>query len=332
MRKRVWLIIAMVILAVCVVGTVDAQMKGKKITLYYVDHGTPGNPFWVVYFRGIDDAAALLKPMGVEVKHLSSGADVKKQMDLLRQAVAANPDGLVTSMIDPKSFDPILKPLVDKGVPIMAVNVEDPRPVGQRIPYLAYYGEDTWKSGVELADAFIRYIEQTGGKKPTFILLGNPQAGHYVWEARLQKFAETLQAKYGTKSERIVIGEDPTKATEIVKAYLVKNPKVDVIVTTNWQTHANVALLKSMGKTPGKDVYLAAFDLMPELMQDIKDGTVVCTHDQQQYLQGFLPLMDLYLNLTAYSVHPFGIVGTGPIIVDKTNVDSVLAGTKAGYR
>ncbi|HVO38053.1 MAG TPA: substrate-binding domain-containing protein [Spirochaetia bacterium] len=332
MKRRVLMVLALIVLAVCVVGTVSAQMKGKKITLYYVDHGTPGNPFWVVYFRGIDDAAAMLKQYGVEVKHLSSGADVKKQIDLLKQAAAANPDGLVTSMIDPKSFDPILKPLAAKGVPIMAVNVEDPRPVGERIPYLAYYGEDTWKSGVELADAFIRYVERSGGKKPQFILLGNPQAGHYVWEARLQKFAETLAAKWGTKSEKIVIGEDPTKALEIVKASLVKNPKVDVIVTTNWQTHANVGLLKSMGKTPGKDVYLAAFDLMPELMQDIKDGTVVATHDQQQYLQGFLPLMDLYLNLTAYSVHPFNIVGTGPIIVDKSNVDSVFAGTKAGYR
>jgi len=332
MKSRALMILATIVLAVCAPGRADAQMKGKKITLYYVDHGTPGNPFWVVYFRGIDDAAAILKPLGVEVKHLSSGADVKKQIDLLKQAAAANPDGLVTSMIDPKSFEPILKPLVDNGVPIMAVNVEDPRPVGQRIPYLAYYGEDTWKSGVELADAFIRYVEQTGGKKPQLILLGNPQAGHYVWEARLQKFAETLEAKWGTKSEKIVIGEDPTKAGEIVKASLVKNPQIDVIVTTNWQTHANVALLKSMGKTPGKDVYLAAFDPMPELLQDIKDGLVVATHDQQQYLQGFLPLMDLYLNLTAYGVHPFGIVGTGPIIIDKTNVDSVFAGTKAGYR
>ena len=110
---------------------VDAQAK-KKITLYYVDHGVPGNPFWVVYFRGIEDAAKMLAPFGVEVKHLSAEADVKKQIDMLKQAVAANPDGLVLTMIDPKSFDPILKPLIDKGVPIMAANVEDPRPVGQR--------------------------------------------------------------------------------------------------------------------------------------------------------------------------------------------------------
>jgi simple sugar transport system substrate-binding protein len=334
-RRSVLLVVSLIALTLMVVGatTAAAQSKtGKKILLYYVDHGVPGNPFWAVYFKGIDDAAAMLAPFGVEVKHLSAEADVKKQIDMLKQAVAANPDGLALTMIDPKSFDPILKPLIAKGVPIMAANVEDPRPVGQRIPYLTYYGEDSSKSGVEVAAAFIRNINESGGKKPTFVLLCNPMAGHLVWEARLRQFGEALAKEYGTKSEKIVVGEDPTKAMEIIRAYLVKNPKVDVICAPVHFTHANVKLLKDLGKVAGKDVYLACFDLMLETLQDIKDGKVVATHDQEQYLQGFLPLMDLYLYLTKYGVHPYGIVGTGPIIIDKNNVDTVLEGTRTGYR
>jgi len=338
MKKRfLWLIVSMVVLSLLIFFNGAPKEKApeakvKKYTFYYVDHGVPGNPFWAVYFKGIEEAAAALAPYGVEVKHLSAEADVKKQIDMLKQAVAANPDGLVTTMIDPKSFDPILKPAIAKGLPVMAANVEDPRPVGERIPYLAYYGEDTWKSGVELADAVIRYIKETNGFKPKFVLLCNPMAGHYVWEARLQMVGETLEKAYGTKSEKIVVGEDPTKAMEIIRAYVVKNPNVDMIVAPVHFTHACTTLLPQLGKTPGKDIYLACFDLMAETLQDIKDGKVIATHDQQQYLQGFLPLIDLYLYLEKYKVHPYGIVGTGPIIVDRHNVDSVLAGTKAGYR
>ncbi|MCX6089641.1 MAG: substrate-binding domain-containing protein [Candidatus Atribacteria bacterium] len=304
----------------------------KKYTLYYVDHGTPGNPFWAVYFRGIEDAAELLKPYGVEVKHLSAEADVKKQIDMLKIAVATNPDGLVTSMIDPKTFDPILRPAVEKGMALMAVNVEDPRPVGERIPYLTYYGEDTWKSGVELAAAFIKYVKDTNGFKPKHVLLCNPMAGHYVWEARLQKFGESLEKEYGTKQDKVVVGEDPTKAMEIIRASLVKNPDIDVICAPVHFTHANVSLVKELGREAGKDIYLCCFDMMPETLLDIKEGRVVCTHDQQQYLQGFLPLLDLYLYLSKQKVHPYGIVSTGPIIIDKSNVDTVIEGAKAGYR
>jgi simple sugar transport system substrate-binding protein len=333
-RRLLFVTVSIVVFSLVLFFSVQGKVAeaAAKYTLYYVDHGTPGNPFWIVYFKGIDEAAAMLKPYGVEVKHLSAEADVKKQIDMLKQAVAANPDGLVTSMIDPKSFDPILRPAIEKGMALMAANVEDPRPVGERIPYLAYYGEDTWKSGAELADAFIQYIKETNGFKPKFALLCNPMAGHYVWEARLQKFGEGLAKEYGTENEKVVVGEDATKAMEITRAYLVKNPKVDVIVAPVQFTHANVGLLKQMGKEAGKDIYLACFDLMPLTLQDIKDGKVVCTHDQQQYLQGFLPLMDLYLYLTKYKMHPFGIVGTGPIIVDRHNVDAVIEGTKAGYR
>ena len=309
-----------------------ANAADKKYTFYYVDHGTPGNPFWAVYYKGIDDATQMLAQYGVEVKHLSAEADVKKQIDMLKMAVAANPDGLVTSMIDPKSFDPILRPAIEKGMALMAVNVEDPRPPEERIPYLAYYGEDTWKSGVELGAAFIKYVKETNGFHPKHVLLCNPMAGHYVWEARLEKFGETLEKEYGTKQDKVVVGEDPTKAMEIIRAFLVKNPDVDVICAPVHFTHANVSLVKELGKEAGKDIYLTCFDMMPETLQDIKEGKVVCTHDQQQYLQGFLPLIDLYLYKAKYSVHPYGIVSTGPIIIDRSNVDTVIEGAKAGYR
>ena len=334
--KYVALVLAMTLAVGTVFGLTLSTAAGaaakKEYIFYYVDHGTPGNPFWSVYYKGIEDAAKWLAPYGVKVKHLSAEADVKKQIEQLKLAVATNPDGIVTSIIDPETFDPSLRPAIERGVAVMAANVEDPRPFDKRIPYLTYYGEDTWRSGVEVAQGLMKYINETNGFKPKHALLCNPMAGHYVWEARLKTFGEALKEKFGTELEKIVVGEDPTKAMELIRAYLVRHPETDVICAPVHFTHECVSLVEEFGRKAGKDFYLACFDLMPETLQDIKDGKIAATHDQEQYLQGFLPLIDLYLYFEKYGVHPYGRVSTGPIIVDRHNVDTVMKGAKAGYR
>jgi len=316
--------IALSLFVIVAATAVNAQ-SSKKLTFYYVDHGTPGM-FWSVYYKGIEDATRMLAPLGVEVKHLEAGeVDFQGKAETLQQAVAANPDGLVTSIGDPKTYESILKPLIDKGVPIMAANTEDPRPVGERIPYLAYYGEDTSTSGTALADALIADIKESGGKKPGFALLVTPVAGSPNWVSRLKLFGERLAREYGTKSEQVT----DTNGT-IMSSYLQRHPNVDVVCAFEGEAHYYLSALRAAGKVPGKDVYVVCFNVGASSLQDIKDGTITVGYDEQQYLQGFLPLYDLYLYLTRYHVHPVRVI-TG-MLVDRHNADSVLKGALMGYR
>jgi simple sugar transport system substrate-binding protein len=313
-------------LIVLVAGLAGAQ---KKLTFYYLDHGSNGSPaFWPQYYRGIRDATEMLAPLGVEVKHLAAGElDFKTQEEMLRQAVAANPDGLVTSIRDPKSYEAILKPLIAKGVPIMAANIDDPRPVRERIPYLAYYGEDQKRAGAELAEAVIAQVKKTGAEKPQRALLASSGAvGDPGWQERLQSFAERLAREYGTTSEQITETDGSQMA-----AYLAKNPNVDVLCAhESWTWYRYLGQLKGMGKTPGKDILIACFDSSSGILPYLKDGEVVAAYDQQQYLQGFLPLFDLYLYMTKGTVHPVS-VDTG-MLIDRSNADSIQEGAWAGYR
>ena len=319
---------ALALFMVAGAGRAIAQ-GGQKLTIYYVDHGVKmqNYPFWPVYYKGIEDATAMLAPLGVEVKHLIAGEEnLQTQIDMLRQAVAANPDGLVTTMRDPKSYESILKPLIEKGIPIMAANVEDPRPSGQRIPYLAYYGEDNSKSGTDLAEALIARLKETRAKKPGFALLVAPVANNLLWETRLRLFGERLAKEYGTKYETIV---DLNQTG--MRAYVEKHPEVDIICAHEYPIHSQyIQQLKGMGKHPGKDIYLACIDVGAGSLQDFKDGYVAAAYDEQPYLQGYLPLFDLYLYLTKHKVHPVRV--TTGIIIDQHNVDSVLGGARAGYR
>ena len=68
------------------------------------------------------------------------------------------------------------------------------------------------------------------------------------------------------------------------------------------------------------------------MLNDIKNGSMSFVVDQQQYLQGYLPIVILYL----YNKHEGNTVGggtsvpTGPLLVDKTNVAKVQAAIAAG--
>ena len=326
-RRGLFTIVSTAALLVCalsVPGNAQAQ-AGRKLTFYYVDHGNsdPGYPYWPAYYKGIADAAAMLAPLGVEVKHLSAGEkDLKTQAEMLASAVGANPDGLVTTMRDPETYESILKPLIDKGVPIMAANIFDPRPSGQRIPYLAYYGEDYKRSGAELAEAVIANIKQSGGMKPQSALLVSPSpaAGNGGWDDRFQGFGERLAKEYGTKWQTITDLDGNQMA-----AFLKKDPTVDLILAhEGWVWYKYLSDLKGMRKSPGKDIYIACIAASQQILYYIKNGNVIAADDDQKYLQGFLPLFDLYLYLKKGGVHPTSVI-TG-MIIDRTNVESILKG------
>jgi simple sugar transport system substrate-binding protein len=150
--------------------------------------------------------------------------------------------------------------------------------------------------------------------------------GNRGWDDRLQKFGGRLAKEYGTKSEQITDLDGNQ-----LSAYLQKNPNVDVICAhEGWTWYKYLADLKGMGKTAGKDIYLACVDVSAGILPFIKDGEVVAALDEQQYLQGYLPLFDLYLYLTKGKVHPVNV--TTGIIIDRSNVDSIQDSALAGYR
>ena len=83
----------------------------------------------------------------------------------------------------------------------------------------------------------------------------------------------------------------------------------------------------------GRDVTIGGFDLGEELLQNIIDGNVLFTVDQQQYLQGYLPILQLFLFQTNSNIIGGGLpILTGPGFVTADNAADVLALSEAGTR
>ena len=83
-------------------------------------------------------------------------------------------------------------------------------------------------------------------------------------------------------------------------------------------------------KLTGK-VMLITNDLLPSAVTAIQNGSLLALIDQQQYLQGWAPIVFLALNIR-YGFTLAQDILTGPAVVDKSNIDKLIVASKEGIR
>ncbi len=108
------------------------------------------------------------------------------------------------------------------------------------------------------------------------------------------------------------------------------DPTIDAVFATGpVVAHDAAAAVKELGRT----VTVGGVDLSSDLLDDIAAGDVAFTIDQQQYLQGYVSVVALYLNVTNQNTLGGGLpINTGPGFVTKDNADAVKALVAAGTR
>ena len=304
-------------------GTTTGATTQSSKTFYSVTHGESGNVFWAIYRNGIKDGA---KKYGVKVTDLPlEQFSVAGYVDLLNQAIAAKPDGIFASILDQNAVDGPLRQAIESGIPVIAVNVPDTRPLDQRIPYLFYIGGDEEAGGRLTAQ---RQMKE-GDVKHAVCIIHEP--GHTGLEARCRGYDAEL-TKAGAKVDKLPSSKDATQATEQIKGYLQENADVDAIFGVGPQP-ATFALqaLDELGKK-GK-VRVSAYDMTEDLLTEINGDNLVSTIDQQQYLQGYEPIHWLNGHIDhGFVIAPGVDMLTGPALVDKSNASQVAEGVKAGFR
>ncbi|RLE70872.1 MAG: sugar ABC transporter substrate-binding protein [Thermoprotei archaeon] len=295
----------------------------KKYTIYYISHGGPGDPWWAPVIKGAQVAGELV---GAEVVYLGPEKfSIKALVDLLEGAIAKNPDAIIITITSYEALDEPLRRAIDKGIPIFAVNVYDPRSEEERIPYLGYVGQDDYEAGKVLAEAAIRIFKEKTGSPPKRIVIGIHEVGHVGLEMRAKGITEVAEAQ-GIPVEKLDITTDPTKALEILKSYLAKNPDTDLILTLGpLGAHPAMKLIEEQG-LKGK-VYVATVDVDSEILNGIKEGVMLCAISQQPFAQGFLPVIFAYLYLEYGVQVPVGNVPlhvrTGPLVITEDLISVV---------
>ncbi|MFW6368729.1 MAG: sugar ABC transporter substrate-binding protein [Spirochaetota bacterium] len=302
-----------------------AAEPDEELEFYVVTHGGASDPFWAVVVQGAEDAA---EQFGVDLTYLGPEQyDVGEFVDMIETAVEADPDGIAVTITDQSAVEPPLMEAIERDIPVVAINVPDDREPNERIPYLTYVGADEYEVGVQAAN---RMLQEFEGEKPErgVVLIHEP--GHAGHEARSEGMEEVFSEE-DIPFERLSGSPDAADNFEALDAYLRSNPETDAVFTLGpLGAHPALSLMNDLGDE-AEDIRLGAVDLSDQIISAIEDDRMVFTVEQQQYLQGYLPLglMALY---NEFGLIPREPILTGPAIVDQDNIDVVEETVEEGYR
>jgi simple sugar transport system substrate-binding protein len=274
-------------------------------TIAMVTHETPGDTFWDKIKAGAQQAAS---NYGIDLKY-SNDPDPAKQATLIQNAVDSKVDGIATTLATPDALAASVKDARDAGIPVVAFNsgIDQYLETGAQM----YFGSDENLAGTTAG----KRIADDGGKNVLCVIQA---AGSVALEARC---AGVKSAVPGTTNIQ-VNGADDSAVVSSLQAKLTEDPSIDYIVTLG----APIALdaLQAMDAA-GSDAKLVTFDLNADAAQDIADGKIEFSIDQQPYVQGYMAVTALYLNLkNGNDLGGGGPVLTGPSFVDSSNIDTIL--------
>ncbi len=253
------------------------------IRIEVVSHGQASDPFWSVVQNGVIDAAAA---MGVTVNYTAPPTfDMPAMAQLIDTAVASAPDGIVVSLPDADALGPSIEAAVAAGIPVISMNSgsDDYAALG----ILAHVGQTEYVAGLGGGKRMAESGVTTG-------LCVNQEVGNTALDLRCQGFADALAEAGGTSEVLAVDLTDPAGSQASISAALTANPDIDGVLTLG-PTGADPALLAFEDLGILGQTKLATFDLSPNALQAIVDGNMLFAIDQQQYLQGYLPVVMLTL-------------------------------------
>jgi simple sugar transport system substrate-binding protein len=289
--------------------------QGSGLTIAMVTHSDEGS-FWSVVKKGAQQAA---KDEGVKLIWSPSNNDPQKEAQLIDAAVSQKVDGLAVSVPNADAIKGSLAKAKSAGIPIITLNSGADQ--SQALGAITHVGQDETIAGKAAGERF----KSEGAKKVLCIIHEQNNIG-------LQQRCDGVKQGFGGDVTNLQVkgtADISTTQTEI-RSKLQSDKSYDAVIALNPDIASATA---GAIKGASSDAKLATFDLNPDVIKRIKAGDIEFAVDQQQYLQGYLPIVFLKLYKTnANTVGGGQPVLTGPGFVDKSNVTTVEKLAEQGTR
>jgi simple sugar transport system substrate-binding protein len=303
-------------------GADDAAERASA-RIVVVTHGQSADPFWSVVANGARDAA---RDMGVRLQYQAPATfDMVEMANLIRSTVAARPAGLVVSIPDPDALGAAVRAAVAAGIPVISINsgADHYRELG----VLAHVGQTEYEAGYgggeRLAAAGVRHA-----------LCINHEVGNSAQDQRCRGMMDAL-AETGASARVLGVNlADPDDTQQRVAGALRADPSIDGMLALG-PAGADPALaaLAAVRTARRGTVAFGTFDLTPRVLEAVRDGEMLFAIDQQQYLQGYLPVVMLVKYAETRTVPGGGaIIRTGPGFVTREDAAAVMDLAARGIR
>jgi simple sugar transport system substrate-binding protein len=288
-----------------------------KWKFVFVCHVTT-NPFFTPTQYGAQDACALLN---AEFQWTGSKDSIVAEMvNATKTAISAKADGIALAVVDKNAFKAPVDEALAAGIPVVSYNADGAKddPGTNR---LAYIGQGLYDSGFQLGQ---RAIESGLDSGDVVGFIATP--GQLNIQPRIDGASDAIkQSGKPLKFTPVATNADVTKGLSIIDAYAQGHPDLAGMLAVDAGSTQAVGQVVQKYKMRDKGLKVAGgFDLVPETLNAIKGGSLDYTIDQQPYLQGFLPVLYLYMyKLSGGLVFP-SQTNTGLLFVTKDTVDPYL--------
>ena len=264
----------------------------------------------------VRDAAAAI---GCDVVYFGSNNDALRQAQEIEAAIAAGSSGIAISLADPAGVQSAAEAVVAAGIPLYTLNsgVNNYKDLGAT----THIGQTETVAGNGAGERF-------NALGATHVLCARQEQTNVALEERCNGLAETFGGQ--VTSEFVGLDATPDEQQNTIAAILQGDESIDGVlgVGPNLPLRALAA-----GEQAGRDLIIGGFDLSSDLIDQIEQGNVAFTVDQQQYLQGYLPVILMHLQATNLNTAGGGLpILTGPGFVDTANAADVKALVSEGTR
>ena len=265
----------------------------KDVKIVFFPGGPAGGVFANNVFNGAKQAEL---DLGAQVSYVFSDWDPQKMIQQFKESAATMPDGIaVMGHPGEDAFEPLIQEAEKNGIIVTSQNTALPRIESQFAGSgFGYVGQELYATGVALgAETVQRFDLKEGDLAMVWGLLSQPTRGE-----RTQGVIDALE-EAGLQVDYLEIDDatnaDPAAGTPTFAGYVSSHPDVKLVVTDHGGLTATLeTYLKTADKGPD-DIIAVGFDMAPATLTAIRGGWTDLVIDQQPWMQGYLPILQICL-------------------------------------
>ena len=286
----------------------------------FINHVTT-NEFFVATQYGIADACALV---GCQYQWTGSeSSNAGEMVNKMNAAINSKADGIAVSLVEPTAFNEPTERALNAGIPVIAYNADAPTSSGNR--RLAYIGQDLYLSGYRMGQRIAGEVDS--GLVAGFIAT----PGQLNIQPRIDGAKAAIQASgKPIQFEQIATGAEIPAELSAIEAWYLGHKDVKGMYAVDAGSTQGVSQIMQKYNLAAQGVKSGGYDLLTKTVQNIQSGNMGFTIDQQAYLQGFLPTLQLFLYKMSGALTGPSEVNTGLKFVTKNNIKT-YATTKTRY-
>jgi simple sugar transport system substrate-binding protein len=289
-------------------GSAASGIFGSSTALKFtlVNHVTT-NPFFTPTQNGAADACKLL---GCSYQWTGSQtSNVSEMVNAMNSAITAGVHGIGVALVDLHAFNKPTVTALSAGIPVISYNAD-----AASNPRLAYIGQDLFVSGQQMGE----HIASLVPSGDVVLFIATP--GSLNIQPRIDGALATLKTHPGIKTHVVASGAALPQELSTVQSYAVGHPSTKGYFAVDGGSTQSIGQVIQKQNLRSKGVKGGGYDLTPVTESTLAAGALDFTIDQQPYLQGFYPILEMYLYNVSQKLSGIATVDTGLKFLDKTTV------------